>query len=192
MCINCTEHLKCNTKEHLFQESTILKKHYATIPSLQDISSYIIAIELWKQIIQQQDARMDVLNAKDENKIEKFLQNSPVPRSIRELLNESLTHVWNEMYNMADYYAKYVFVNEWRVYNQTIKKSDLLFCVWSSNGKIHYRETALNMLSNPRLPFLDKFTIMCKFNLQDDVKKLPSDSIFERFGEEFYYYIAIK
>ncbi|XP_065220524.1 uncharacterized protein LOC135845683 isoform X1 [Planococcus citri] len=162
---------------------------YEAIPSLQEISSTVVAVELWRRVISLENCERDThsypvlefIRNEGEMEVEKILSDLPVPRLIREFVRNYVGPVRDEMNNWVRYYAQNVFVTRQSVPENPIVISDLMFCIWLPNGKIDHRKTASNMLCNPRLSLLDKFKIMCKYCFEDEITKLSYDLIPERF-----------
>ncbi|KAL6969051.1 hypothetical protein U1Q18_044677 [Sarracenia purpurea var. burkii] len=173
-----------NVSNDDFEEASNLLL-YEKIPSLQMMTSSRVAIALWRRVISLDHSKrkatswptFEFVRAEDQNKVCKLIESLPVPRLIRELVENCLSLVRSEMNEWVCYFLQNVFKTKPSDSEDPIKMSDLMFCHWLPNSTIDHRKTALNMLSNPRLSFTDKFKIMCKYCLEDEIMKLPPKSI---------------
>ncbi|KAL6969054.1 hypothetical protein U1Q18_044680 [Sarracenia purpurea var. burkii] len=177
-----------NVRSNDFEEAKNLV-FYEKIPSLQTMTSSKVAIVLWLRVISLKRSKrkatwypaFEFARTEDQNEVCKLIESLPVPRLIREQIVNCLDLVRSELNEWVHYFTQHIFMTKNSSPEDPVKMSDLMFCHWLPNSTIDHRKTALNMLSNSRLSFTDKFKIMCKYCLEDEINKLSPESIPERF-----------
>ncbi|XP_065220533.1 uncharacterized protein LOC135845686 [Planococcus citri] len=168
---------------------------YETLPSLQQMSSIVIAINLWHPIVNDcnhdddlyfhSERAVHFFNEKDVAEVLKLADKLPLPRSLRELVVKCIDPAKQEMNEWSRCYAQSVFGNRRVDSREAIKRKDLNFCYWLPNGKIDHKKTASNMLSNSRLSVADKFEIMCKYCLEDEFRKIAAENSTDFLNQVF-------
>ncbi|KAL6969055.1 hypothetical protein U1Q18_044681 [Sarracenia purpurea var. burkii] len=109
---------------------------------------------------------------KEYKDVEELLQYLPVPGLIRELVRNCVRPVKDEILEWIYHDVKFI--------PKSLEISDLMFCVWLSEGKIDQRRTALNILSSCKMDIFSSFKFMCEYCLEEEIKNLPPDSIPKR------------
>ncbi|XP_065219603.1 uncharacterized protein LOC135845067 [Planococcus citri] len=160
-----------------------------TLPTAQEISSMKIAISLWYNFFfngtfnEEEDELGDSLNEKYREEVEKSIQHLTSPHLIQELIKECLLKVENELDSWIGY-SKYETLPREKL---IICRPHLKCCVWHSDGRIDYKKTAQKMLLLTDLTDVEKFGIMCKYCLEDEIKTLSPDFELDSFFEEIDY-----
>lgn len=117
--------------------------------------------------------------------LDKAVEFLMVPQPIKHQLKSALTRVVNEIVDWLLELSKTITVN---VY-------DLNWCVWSSKGKIDYKQSAMRILSTVNeLSEPQKFAIMSEYCLEDELAKVKFDlkSQFRTIRLFEYWYLRIK
>lgn len=190
------------------QDSKFL--YYATLPSLQEITYFQVALSIWHSYISrskydpEKSGSIDQLIAvfgldiNYEKESDKLLRSLNVPRSVKETLGRYLDKVRKEMGLWISRFKYDFFSERMKEFRLDGCLFDSSRCVWMPNGEVDYVRSASKMLSTDELTNEQRFAIMSIFCMEDEIKTISLDSFSKSFIErvtfdfdpDLYYWIC--
>ncbi|XP_065219588.1 uncharacterized protein LOC135845054 [Planococcus citri] len=174
-----------NYDDESFKERYVF--HYE-LPSLQQIASYEVCRTIWYSNL----SKFQLIEAKDTNVIhcrfmigyclffhyqkhnEQLIKHLNVPASIEGILVNSMTKVCKEIEDWVTEFYQYTINLE---SHSRIHLIDPKWWVWSMNGEIDCSRSARRVLQDGSLTEWQKFLVMCKYCMTDEISKFSLDSL---------------
>ncbi|XP_065218982.1 uncharacterized protein LOC135844651 isoform X2 [Planococcus citri] len=172
-----------------------LKERYVflyDLPSLQEISSYEVCRTIWYSNL----SKYQLIKAEDTNVIhcrfmiglhlfdhyqehnEQLMKHLNVPASIEDILENSMNKVCTEIRNwVLDFYYGTLKLED----HCGIRLIDPKWWVWSINGEIDCSKSARRILKDVSLTEWQKFLVMCRYCMADEINKFSSDCLPSQF-----------
>ncbi|XP_065217576.1 uncharacterized protein LOC135843573 [Planococcus citri] len=179
-----------------------LKERYVflyDLPSLQELTAYEVCRTIWYSNL----SKYQHIKAEDTNVIHcrfmfglflfdhyqkhigQLIKHLNVPASIEDILENSMNKVCKEIGNwVMDFYYGTLKLED----HCGIRLIDPKWWVWSINGEIDCSKSARRILKDVSLTEWQKFLVMCKYCMADEMSKfsldcLPSQFFTENFRE---------
>lgn len=167
---------------------------YVTLPTLQQMAVNRVALAVWCSYISRTKSNEFNNNSNDDlwndlgmkheywEECTEIIESLKTPRPIQENLKTSLKLVSDEIRSCIKHF-KYSTISQ-NLKKYRITRFDVNWCVWLQNGEIDYSKTGQNMLLSSELNNVQKFAIMCKFCMENEIVKFSLRSLPESFVEQ--------
>ncbi|XP_065218981.1 uncharacterized protein LOC135844651 isoform X1 [Planococcus citri] len=162
------------------------------LPSLQEIASYEVCRTIWYSNL----SKYQLIKAGNTNvihcrfmiglhlfdhyqeHIEQLIKHLNVPASIEDILEDSMIKICGEIGNwVMDFYYGTLKLED----HYGIRLIDPKWWVWSINGEIDCSKSARRILQDVSLTEWQKFLVMCKYCMVDEISKFSLDCLPSQF-----------
>ncbi|XP_065225442.1 uncharacterized protein LOC135849115 [Planococcus citri] len=161
---------------------------FIKLPTLQEIIYYRLAVEIWNYSRRGRITRLAESYYLNKSKCleavdcYKYIETLGIPRPMKEILKSCFKKISEETIRCVIHFKHRLFSNKLDEYK--ITHVDWAYFVWFPNGQIDYKNTAIKMISSPNLTKEQKFAIMCKYCLENELKTFPLDQL---SAKNFFY-----
>ncbi|XP_065222815.1 uncharacterized protein LOC135847281 [Planococcus citri] len=151
----------------------------ANLPSLREMAFYRTALQLWYSYNTRR-RKSAPLTEREEKIFDKLAEKLAISSHMMKILKKCLKKIREETNRCIRYFENGLFSIHLDEYK--ISQVDCNCFAWFPNGQIDYKNTAIKILSSSKLTEEQKFAIMCKYCLVNELdtfhlNRLPTNFI---------------